>query len=165
MDTTEDLEIYIDGACTGNPGPAAIGVVIKRKDKVLKEISKTIGEATNNVAEYKALISALQESKLLRRPGTGQAGLPVRQAGTLKISTDSELLFRQICGRYKVKNEQLKSLFEEATRLMEGFGRIEWRQIPRSENKHADQLASKALKISRQEQRQAKTVVLTFPKA
>ena len=147
----KELDIYIDGACIGNPGEAAIGVVVKHNDKILKEISKPIGQGTNNMAEYNAFICALQEALILK-------------AERIRIYTDSELLFRQMGGYYKVKSEQLKPLFTQAQHLMKGFSHIECRQIPREENKQADQLASKALKIlPNRDKGQAKVVVLTFP--
>jgi ribonuclease HI len=138
------LEIYIDGACSGNPGEAAIGVVINRHSKKIKELSKAIGVATNNIAEYSALIYALQEALILK-------------ATQLKINTDSELLYNQVTGRYKVKNEHLKSLFEQVQHLAEGFQRIEIRHVLRKQNRDADKLASDALK-----RKQAKMVAPLF---
>ena len=93
-------EIFIDGACSGNPGEAAIGVVIKRGDQVVKELSKSIGEATNNIAEYTALIYALQEALII-------------DVKEVKIFTDSELMYKQICGQYQVKQDHIKTLFDQ----------------------------------------------------
>ncbi len=139
-----ELEIYIDGACSGNPGEAAIGVLVQENSKRIKEISKTIGQGTNNIAEYSAFIAALKEAALLK-------------ADKIRIYTDSELLFKQSTGQYKIKNENLKLLFEEAKGLAEKFKAVEIKQIPREQNSAADQLASKALK-----KRQAKMVASVF---
>ncbi len=128
-----DLEIFVDGACKGNPGAAAIGVVIFENQKKIKEVSRTIGEATNNIAEYKALLCALEEAKLLK-------------ASKIKIYTDSELMFYQFSGRYQVKSEHLKIFFDQAQKLAKEFKSVEIKNIPREKNKEADQLATQALK-------------------
>ena len=90
-----ELLIYIDGASRGNPGDSAVGIVVKDKDqKIIKEISKSIGRATNNIAEYYALIFALQEALKLK-------------AQVLTVFTDSQLLYSQVKGEYRVKDEKL----------------------------------------------------------
>ncbi len=127
------LEIFTDGACSGNPGPAGIGVVISRDGQVIKRISKFIGLSTNNLAEYTALIYALQEALILK-------------ASEIKVSTDSELLYHQIKGRYKIKNEKLKNLFDQIQHLSQGFKRIDFECIPREKNREADQLAVQAVR-------------------
>ena len=127
------LEIFTDGACSGNPGPSGIGVVISRDGQVIKRISKFIGLATNNLAEYTALIYALQEALILK-------------ASEIKISTDSELLYHQIKGRYKIKNEKLKILFDQVQNLIRGFKRFDLECIPREKNQEADRLATQALR-------------------
>ena len=127
------LEIFTDGACSGNPGPAGIGVVISQNGQVIKRISKFIGEATNNFAEYTALIYALQEALVLK-------------ASEIKVSTDSELLYHQIKGRYKIKNEKLKNLFDQVQHLSQGFKRIDFERIPREKNQEADRLATQAVR-------------------
>lgn len=129
----KSLEIFIDGASKGNPGFSAIGIVVCSAGAVVKNISKFIGEATNNVAEYTALIYALQEALILK-------------AKELRINTDSELMFRQLKGIYKVKDAKIKTLFEQAKHLFAGFENIEINQIPREKNRGADKLASKAIK-------------------
>jgi ribonuclease HI len=129
----KSLEIFVDGACSGNPGEAGIGVVINRGGKTVKEISHAIGEATNNIAEYSALIYALQEAIVLK-------------AGKLRIFTDSELLFRQITGVYRVKNEKLKVLFDRVRHLMRGFDHVDIHHVCREKNKEADRLAAQSLK-------------------
>lgn len=127
------LEIYIDGASKGNPGPAGVGVIICQDGQVLKNISGYIGNATNNVAEYTALIYALEEALLLK-------------AERLKVNTDSQLLYRQIQKEYKVKNPHIIGLYQQAVRLISGFKEVSFSHIPRTENCGADKLATKAVK-------------------
>jgi len=127
------LEIFVDGACSGNPGPAGIGVLINENGSKLKEISRRIGDATNNIAEYSALICALQEALKLK-------------ADVLKIFTDSELVYKQVIGVYKVKDEKMRVLFEQVKSLSEGFSDIEIKHVKREFNKEADRLASGSLK-------------------
>ena len=138
------MEIFIDGACSGNPGRAGIGVVIRSGGEVVKEISKPIGEATNNIAEYSALVYALQEAMIMK-------------ARELKVFTDSELLCRQVKGVYKVKNEKLKFLFDQVQCLMNGFERVDISHVRRENNKQADKLATQAVK-----EKQAKMVAPLF---
>ena len=130
---TKNLDIYTDGASRGNPGLAAIGVVIKENGKIVKELSQTIGTATNNVAEYTALIYALQEALMLK-------------AQTIKVFTDSELMYQQLKGIYKVKTEHIKQLFEQVEHLFKGFASFKITHIPREKNRDADALANKAIK-------------------
>jgi len=139
------LVIFTDGACSGNPGPAAIGVVIKNEGKNLKEISHFIGNATNNIAEYTALIWALQEALILK-------------AEEVFVKTDSELMYKQILGEYKVKHEGIKPLFEQVVRLASGFKRVEFKHVPREQNGEADKLARLGLKTNRDGRPDAKGV-------
>ena len=141
---TEQLHIYIDGACSGNPGEAAIGVVLKKDGKTIKEIAKGIGEATNNIAEYSALVYALQEALILHEK-------------KILVYTDSELLAKQLTGQYKIKNKNLQLLFEQVQHLTKGFESLEIKQIPREQNKEADKLATGLLK-----KKQAKVVAPLF---
>lgn len=127
------LDIFCDGACSGNPGPAAIGVIMKENGQVVREISHSIGSATNNIAEYFAFVTALQEALILK-------------AARVCIHTDSELLYHQIKGNYKVKNSIIKLFFELARHLLAGFERVEVLHIPREKNAEADRLAKKAIK-------------------
>ena len=129
----KEIEIYIDGASKGNPGPSGIGVVICRDGETIKNISSYIGKATNNVAEYTALIYGLQE------------GL-VAKAESIKINTDSQLLHRQITKSYKVKNANLLGLYNQALHLMSAFKKVKINHISRTQNCGADKLASKAVK-------------------
>ena len=129
------LTIYIDGACIGNPGRAGIGIVIYDEEgKKIKEVSKSIGITTNNVAEYVALLFALQEGLLL---GCREK---------IVIYTDSELLYKQVNGEYKVKNDNLKILFHLAQHLIAGYEKFHIEHISRESNKTADRLASKSVK-------------------
>ena len=129
---SKTLEIFSDGACSGNPGEAAIGVVIRQDKKTIKSIGESIGEATNNIAEYKAFIRALKEAEALK-------------AAEIIIHTDSELLFKQLRGTFGIKNDQLKVLADEIKILAKGFKRVEFKRIPREENREADRLAKKAI--------------------
>jgi ribonuclease HI len=127
------LEIYIDGASKGNPGPAGIGVVICRGAETIKNISAYIGNNTNNFAEYAALIFALQEALKM-------------QAQRLRVNTDSQLLARQLNKEYKIKHPNLVGLFRQAENLLSGFQQVEIVNIPREDNKGADKLANKAIR-------------------
>lgn len=127
------LILYVDGAARGNPGPAGIGAVIcSSRGKELKRISEYLGEATNNVAEYSALIFALQEAKKYR-------------AEWIKIYADSQLLVQQLKGEYKIKNRTLKLFFERAKHLMSPYQKVELFYISRAKNKGADKIANEAI--------------------
>lgn len=126
------LSIYVDGASRGNPGPAAIGVVVKAGNKVVREIGEFIGRFTNNVAEYRALVRGLEEAKAL-----GATAVDVR--------SDSELLVRQLKREYKVKSPDLSPLYLEANRLLTSFPKYSVHFIPREENAAADALANRTL--------------------
>ncbi len=141
------LEIFVDGACSGNPGPAGIGVVIRRGGKTVAEISRPIGEATNNIAEYSALICALQEALVLK-------------AAQVKIFTDSELMFHQLTGSYKVRDQKLKFLYDQVQQLKRGFANVELAHVPRAKNKEADKLATSSLNTINK--KQAKMVATLF---
>lgn len=126
--------LFTDGASRGNPGPAGIGVVIASEDgTVLKEISRGIGAATNNVAEYQALIAGLQAAV-----GLG--------AAEVEICTDSELMERQLNGVYRVKSPALQPLHAEAVRLLRSFRRASVSHVYREQNRRADELAGLAAK-------------------
>ena len=127
------IEIYIDGASKGNPGPSGIGVVICRNGETVKNIASYIGNATNNIAEYTALIHGLQEGLILN-------------AKSISINTDSQLLFRQIKKIYKIKSHNILGLYNQALRLMSAFNDVSIKHIPRENNKGADKLANKAIK-------------------
>lgn len=127
------LELFIDGACQGNPGPGGAGVVIRRDGKIIKEISRYIGETTNNIAEYSALIFGLQESLILR-------------AESVIINTDSQLLYRQLIKVYRVKHPNIIGLYNQAVHLVSGFKEFSINHIPRCLNSEADKLATLAIK-------------------
>jgi len=129
----KSLEIYIDGASQGNPGKSAVGIIICQDGDVKKNISKFLGEATNNVAEYMALIFALQEAL-------------IDKATDVLIKTDSQLLCNQINKEFKVKNANLKPLFAQAEYLIGTFKNFKIVHIPRTMNKGADKLATKAIR-------------------
>lgn len=140
----KEIELFVDGACSGNPGEAGVGVVVNEKGKTVKEISQSIGVATNNIAEYTALIYGLQEAL-------------IRRADHVYIHTDSELLFNQIRGSYKIKNENLKALHAQIKHLLSGFKKAEFKQVPREQNSAADKLATQSIK-----KEQAKVVAPMF---
>ncbi|MFH0790374.1 MAG: ribonuclease HI family protein [Candidatus Omnitrophota bacterium] len=127
------FEIYIDGASKGNPGPAGVGIIICQDGNVVRNISNYIGNATNNVAEYTALIHGLKEAEILK-------------AEYLKINTDSQLLYRQIKKEYKVRHPAILSLYNQALELMASFIQVSINHIPRQQNCGADKLATKAVK-------------------
>jgi ribonuclease HI len=133
------LEIFIDGASKGNPGESGVGIVIYRDGTVIKNISSYIGYATNNVAEYTALLYALEEALLLK-------------AKSLKINTDSQLLARQLNKIYKVKNKNIINLYNRTVHLLTGFEKVLINHIPREENVIADRLATKAIKATLKKQ-------------
>ncbi len=129
------LRIYVDGSCQGNPGPAGIGVIIYDDRKhLIYSSGEFIGQATNNEAEYRALIYALIEALILR-------------AEELFVYLDSELVVNQVSGRYKVKNPRLLPLHQEVCHLMRGFDRITVSHIERTKNRDADRLAQRAIKL------------------
>jgi ribonuclease HI len=129
----EKIIIYTDGGSRGNPGPSAIGAVIGDKG-----YSEYIGEGTNNEAEYKAVIFALKKAKAL-------LGKQVTKKSEIEIRSDSELLIKQLTGEYKVIEPRIQQLFIEIWNLKVDFGTVEFVQIPREENKKADQLLNEAL--------------------
>ncbi|OGB90363.1 hypothetical protein A2625_05630 [candidate division WOR-1 bacterium RIFCSPHIGHO2_01_FULL_53_15] len=126
------VQIFTDGAARGNPGPAGIGVVIKKGAETLLEISGYVGKTTNNVAEYVALIRGLEEALLL---GAIEA----------EAHSDSELLVKQVNGEYKVKNEGLVPLAYQVRALTSKFKKFSISHRVREENKHADELANRGI--------------------
>ena len=133
MSGSRDFVVHIDGACSGNPGPAACAVVILTADDgtVVHEQGYHLGRATNNVAEYYALVIALEELLLLR-------------AESAVVHSDSELLVKQFSGEYRVKLPALRFLHARAKRMASGL-RLDVRHVPREQNKDADRLAKKAI--------------------
>jgi ribonuclease HI len=124
---------YVDGASRGNPGPASYAVVLRTPDGAVRfEIGKYLGRATNNVAEYYALITALDYAA-------------ANKIARLRVRSDSELLVRQMQGRYKVKSADLRPLHERAQKLARGFAFFAIEHVPREQNREADALANLAL--------------------
>jgi ribonuclease HI len=127
------LVVYVDGGARGNPGPAAIGVVVSDRDgEVIDELKERIGVATNNVAEYRAVLAGLERA----------AALGARE---VEIVNDSELVARQLTGAYKVKHPAMKQLYEQAIAALRGFDRWRIRSVPRADNARADELVNEAL--------------------
>ena len=124
--------IYSDGGARGNPGPAAIGVVISSQGEIVATISKYIGETTNNQAEYQAIIAGLE--KVLEY-----------KAEIVECFLDSELVVKQLRHEYKVKNKDLATLFVKAHNLSLQFKKISFNHVPREDNKAADKLVNEAL--------------------
>jgi len=132
--------IYIDGGARGNPGPAAFGVVIStEKGEVLKKYGQYIGEATNNQAEYQALIFALKKIKQL-------LGKQKIKHIPIEIFSDSSLLVNQMKGEYKIEDPKIQELFLKAWNLKTDFKNLKFSLIPREENKRADRLVNEVLK-------------------
>jgi ribonuclease HI len=125
--------VYVDGASRGNPGPAAVGAAVYTAEGgELYSRGKRIGEATNNVAEYRAVIEGLAVARELG-------------ASAVTIRLDSELVYRQLMGAYRIKSPDLKRLGEEIGRAVEHFEKCEFQQIPREKNREADRIANEAL--------------------
>ena len=128
------MRIFTDGASRGNPGPAAIGAIIKDTGgNLITSISQPIGRATNNQAEYRAIITALEQA----------INLGVSQ---VEIRSDSELVTRQINGQYRVKTASLRPLYLKVKQLQGQLKGFAITHIPRQQNREADRLANMALK-------------------
>ena len=129
------LRTYTDGGARGNPGPAAIGVLICTADgEIIEEHSETIGEATNNVAEYKALIAGMKKAKLLN-------------AEELDCFMDSLLVVKQLNGEYRLKHVNMQKLYDEVQKMRRQFKAVSYTHVPREEEnmRRADQLVNYAL--------------------
>jgi ribonuclease HI len=125
--------VNVDGGARGNPGPAAIGVVLRDADgEIVEAVGETIGSTTNNVAEYRALLRGIE---LARAHG----------ATHLELVGDSELVVRQIEGRYKVKNAGMKELHAQAKAALAGLDNWSIRHVKRAQNADADRLVNEAL--------------------
>ena len=125
--------LFTDGGARGNPGPAAYGFVIEAEDgTVLAAHGERIGVATNNVAEYRALIAGLDRA--------AELGL-----GEVEVVSDSELLVKQMLGEYRVKNEALRDLSIQAGRLARAIGKVTYTAVRREHNELADKLVNEAL--------------------
>jgi len=125
--------LYTDGGARGNPGPGAVGVVLENeKGEAVYELSKYIGECTNNEAEYVALWTGLQMAAS-------------KEVKKIKVFVDSELVVKQVNGEYKVKNARLKKMSQRVKSLMSNFDEISFTHVKRSANKKADALVNEAL--------------------
>ena len=125
--------VNVDGGARGNPGPAAIGVVVRDGDgAVVEELGEKIGETTNNVAEYRALLKGIELAA-------------AHGATELELVGDSELVVRQVEGRYKVKNAGMKTLHAEVKKALAVFDSWSIRHVRRAENADADRLVNEAL--------------------
>ncbi len=130
-----DLKVVVnvDGGARGNPGPAAIGIVVSDTDgTVIDEVAERIGIATNNVAEWRALLRGIERAQALG-------------ADEVELISDSELVARQLTGDYKVKHASMKRLHAEALAALSGFDRWRIRTVPRAQNARADALVNAAL--------------------
>jgi probable phosphoglycerate mutase len=128
-----EIVAYIDGGARGNPGPAGYGVRLETPDGALiEELSESIGVATNNVAEYRGLLAALEWAKK-------------HHVSTLHVRSDSQLLVQQMLGNYKVRHPVLQSLHTKARLLASEIGRVSFEHVRREANKHADRLANAAM--------------------
>ena len=125
--------LYTDGGSRGNPGPAAFGFVLEAEDgTILAAEGEAIGEATNNVAEYRGLVAGLARAAELAVP-------------EVEVHSDSELLVKQMRGEYRVKNENLRTLSLEAARLARVIGKVTYVHVRREKNELADRLVNEAL--------------------
>ena len=127
------LVVHVDGGARGNPGPAAIGIVVSSPTgEVVRTFSETIGETTNNVAEYRALLRGLELA--------GEHG-----AREVHVINDSELVARQVTGVYKVKHPAMQELHRQALAALRGFESWSIESVPRAQNAEADSLVNEAL--------------------
>ena len=131
------LVVHVDGGARGNPGPAAVGVVLSTPEgEVLDEAAAAIGQATNNVAEYRGLLLGLERARDLG-------------ATEVEVVNDSELIARQVNGDYRVKHADMKPLHRQALAALESFERWSIRSVPREQNARADRLVNRALDAAR----------------
>lgn len=130
----DHLHLFTDGGARGNPGPAAIGGILRdaATGATLKQFKRSLGERTNNQAEYEALLEGLTQAHALG-------------ASSVDCFLDSELLVEQLNRRYRVKDKDLAKLFVKVWNIVQGFQRVTFRHIPREENARADALVNEAL--------------------
>jgi len=128
------IEVYVDGAARGNPGPAGIGVVIKDGPKLIGEIGAYIGKSTNNIAEYMALVRGLEE-------------VLIRGFRSASFYSDSELLVKQLNGEYKVKHENLVPLHYHVLTLVDRMKDFSIKHVTREKNEHADKMANEGIDL------------------
>ena len=136
--------IYTDGGSRGNPGPAGIGfIVCNEKEEALKKHGEAIGEATNNEAEYQALILALKKIKAL-------FGKDKMKTAQIEIRMDSELIINQLNHKYKIEDAKMQLLFLQVWNLLIDFGGYNFVAIPREQNSEADRLVNQALDLKQE---------------
>jgi ribonuclease HI len=127
------VRVYSDGAARGNPGPSGAGaVLVEPSGQIVDRLGKFLGVRTNNYAEYMGLLLGLKRAR----------DLGVRE---VEVFTDSELLIRQLGGRYQVKSSSLRPLYEEALKLLNGFSRVKLVHVPREMNSAADEMSNRAI--------------------
>jgi len=135
----EKFIVYTDGGARGNPGPSAIGVVIKNeREETLKEYGEYLGETTNNEAEYRAAIFALKKIKAVW-------GKEKAKKTEVKLFSDSELLVKQLNGQYKVVHKNIQKFFLELWNLKIDFKQVSFTAVSRENNKEADLLVNEVL--------------------
>lgn len=135
----DKIIVFTDGGARGNPGPAAIGIVIKDENgAVIKSYGEAVGERTNNEAEYEAIIFALRKIKAL-------FGKEKIKKIEIVVNLDSQLVSFQLNGEYKIEEEKLFPLFIKVHNLKTDFGEVKFKHIPREKNKEADGLVNQAL--------------------
>ncbi len=130
--TEEKAALWVDGAARGNPGQAGVGMVLEAGGKKVVSMGEYLGKATNNEAEYKALILGMKEA--------GRRGF-----SHLEVFSDSELMIRQMRGEYRVKSPSLQELYFQAVKSLEPFRQVVFHHIPREENRQADKMANMAI--------------------
>jgi ribonuclease H / adenosylcobalamin/alpha-ribazole phosphatase len=132
---TRHLVVEADGGSRGNPGPAGYGAVVldATTGDVLAEVSKSIGRATNNVAEYSGLIAGLR------------AAAAIARGADVEVRMDSKLVVEQMSGRWQIKHPDMRPLAAKARETARAFGRVSYTWVPRSRNAHADRLANQAM--------------------
>jgi ribonuclease HI len=127
------VRVFTDGAARGNPGPAGAGaVIVDSEGRVLARLGRFLGKQTNNVAEYQGLLLGLRRARQLG-------------AREVEVRADSQLLIRQLQGKYAVRNEVLRRLHEEALALLRSFDRFELVHVPREQNALADEMSNRAI--------------------
>ncbi|MDN5332272.1 MAG: ribonuclease [Tepidanaerobacteraceae bacterium] len=132
----ERLKVYVDGASRGNPGNAGIGIVmLDENGNVVKEMSDYIGQTTNNIAEYTALVTALKEALEMG-------------CEEIEVFSDSELMVKQINGEYQIKNEGIRRLYSQVAQLVKEFKSFSINHVKREYNKRADELANEGIDLA-----------------
>ena len=135
---TRRLVVEADGGSRGNPGPAGYGAVVRdaATGEVLAEVSDSLGRATNNVAEYSALIAGLR------------AAAGIAHGADVEVRMDSKLVVEQMSGRWQIKHPDMRPLAATARQAMQALGRVSYTWVPRARNMHADRLANQAMDAS-----------------